>query len=309
MALPAGNQPHRLVALSGERRGEHEKGRRARVQVRRDAEALCQRPHQFRGREIGTVAHEIGTARRGGRFDAGQYCIDEVAHINEAASIAHRGKRKRPPARHQLHQAQEVSLHAGPVDQGRAQDNDLESCFALDRPQRLLGFPLRRAVGILRPRRVVLGIGAGKGSLAVDLDAAQEHQTAHPGGGRLRGEPPRPVNVDAPAGGKRVGGGFAKHVRSRDEVHHRFDTAERPGPVGRPVDVADRCRFSITRMLLREPSNSAPRRAAGSIQGWNERRTDEAARARYKDAVLAGHLRITGLCARPSGSRNPCSSG
>ncbi len=168
---------------SGKRTQLSKRRFRYREEPRRAAEAGRQCADQIPRRQIDAVAdqqHLSGGSRieRGARGG-----IDEVVDKNQAAAVVDAGKRQRQPARGEADQGSEVGFDLRPINQRRAQDDELEPRLLRRRRQKPLIRQLGAPIGIAgrwRVRRAKRGSRLRHGTHR--SDRAHIDQPPHPAG-------------------------------------------------------------------------------------------------------------------------------
>ena len=81
--------------------------------------------------------------------------INEIGQCDKTTPVVNGAQRQRNTFLQPLHHGQEVGLHAGPIDQRRANDHHLHPRFGRDVPQTLLSFPFADAIGVLGIDQVI----------------------------------------------------------------------------------------------------------------------------------------------------------
>ena len=151
---------------------------------------------------------------------------DRVADVEQAAPIVHAGEWQAALCRDRLDQQREVALHARAVHQRQAQDHTFHVAVAASLPYHVLGFGLAPRVGVARLRRVSGAKRTARSRrLAVDLDRAREHDTAHLRAARGVEQAARHMDVGDDVRRRIVIA--AGDVRAPGEVHDAVDAVER----------------------------------------------------------------------------------
>src|SRR5467141_3222824 len=118
--------------------------------------------------------------------------VDEVAHVDQAAPVAHAREGQGQPRIDPTEQTQKVGLDLGTVHEGRPDQHELHAVSGGGFGQGPLGFELGATVGVPRIERVVFTVGTVARVLAVHLHRAQENKAADNSSGGLR-EPDRRI--------------------------------------------------------------------------------------------------------------------
>ena len=90
------------------------------------SESGRQRADQSGRRQIGAVTRQQHPPAGGGMKASNRDQIDEIAEKDQAAAIVDSGEGQRQPARDEPDQRPEIALGAWPIDQRRAQDDEVE---------------------------------------------------------------------------------------------------------------------------------------------------------------------------------------
>ena len=163
--------------------------------------------------------------------------IGQIADEHQRPSVRHQPEGQGNAALGETHQAGEIRLDAGPVDQRRPDRDNLHAGFPAKRKQRLLGFPFRHPVWIQRCRPVGrLERPPENCRLAIHLDRTHEHQAPDTGRRSLSRQIERCLDIDGTEGGQRIGFSFIHDVNTGGQVHDRIDPGKSGGPVGSGVD-------------------------------------------------------------------------
>src|SRR5438309_1789880 len=85
--------------------------------------------------------------------------VDEVAHVDQAAPVAHAREGQGQPRIDPTEQAQKVGLDLGSVHEGRPDQHELHAVSGGGFGQGPLGFELGATVGVPRIERVVFTVG------------------------------------------------------------------------------------------------------------------------------------------------------
>ncbi len=178
-------------------------------------------------------ADERGSSQR--RVDR----ADRVADVEEAALVGHTRERQPAARGDRFQQLQEITFHAGPVDQRHAQHHSFDAAGLRDFQQHVLGFGLAhrvRAAGmrwIPCPKRATW-----RRRVAVDLDGARQDHATHSGG--HRGVEKTTHHMDIGDDVRRgTCGALAQHVRATREMNDGGNAGERRVPI-RGGEIAER---------------------------------------------------------------------
>ena len=129
-------------------------------------------------------------------LDAGGDQVTQVFDADQVATVIERTERQRQPRVDQRQQPVEIPLHTGPINHGRPQYDELERCVNLA-SQGQLGLQLRPRVRLGRRGFVVFRERPATRAVAVDANAAHEHETSQAGDNRRASEPQRRVDIGA----------------------------------------------------------------------------------------------------------------
>ena len=140
-------------------------------------------PAKLRRRQRLAVGDVEGPPRRSRRLDASRDGVAKIPHVHEAAPVLDACEGQRPASRYRAHQREEVGPYPRPVDEGRPNDDELESRARGHLGERILGRELGLAVDVVRRARL----------RRADVDEAPHAFTRGEGRGARRA-----VDVDSP---------------------------------------------------------------------------------------------------------------
>ena len=138
--------------------------------------------------------------------DTGHDQVDQVVEKNKTAPVCHHvTQRQRHSTLQPTHHRQKICLYLRAIDQRRADDDHLYTCFLRQRPQPRFSLALGDSIRITRRRNLIGRKWMPRQRvLPIDLYRTHEDETPHPYFRRLSGQTQRPIDIHPTELGQRV---------------------------------------------------------------------------------------------------------